>query len=643
MIRFYVLFFLFLTLSFPLNARADNVFLDKRAFEQIPVLHEGRVKPVLSMARGYLIRFSGRDTVQDLDSYTAQAWLAELLFTPEQAMFRPVFRVSLPTLREVLGLERSSGHLYHYHELQQAFRTQSDFLNQTLALDSNQWSNVQKDLIDLHENMIVFNQLMNSFSLLRPLNLSSEMIDVLPPYAQDWARAKGNYLQSLIFAERLRQQATRLAEKTTKAGTDLATLSASDQAVLSLAFMLEEMRLHGALNIVFRVVPSSYSRMAQETGQSEFFAPWALYEQGASGPETAPIIAEWAQILQAYQNSDTEKWQQSLAKIRDYSIHTNSDLMRPYALGLEWGYHHVKPMELSFLFCLLGFLSLLIFFISGRGDWRRVAWISLSCAVLVHGAALLARVIILYRPPISTLYESIIFVAWVAMAFGLLLAWLTNRQTQRADFAVFAALLSGVILNLVAFTHTAHGETMIVLAAVLNSGFWLATHVIIITIGYALCLFAAVLAHVQLYQFPHPAARKTIGLDHMVLNTTRLALLFVIVGTILGGIWADQSWGRFWGWDPKENGALLIALWLVWLLHARMTNFFADYHIMAGLAALNIIVALSWFGTNLLGVGLHSYGFSDKTLWSLIATTVIEIFLIGGLLWRIQRHKRLII
>jgi ABC-type transport system involved in cytochrome c biogenesis permease subunit len=95
------------------------------------------------------------------------------------------------------------------------------------------------------------------------------------------------------------------------------------------------------------------------------------------------------------------------------------------------------------------------------------------------------------------------------------------------------------------------------------------------------------------------------------------AMFFSFVGTVLGGLWTDDSWGRFWGWDPKENGALMIVLWNAVILHARWGGLVRD----RGLAVLaiigNVVTAWSWFGVNELGVGLHSYGFTEGVLLSL--------------------------
>ena len=107
------------------------------------------------------------------------------------------------------------------------------------------------------------------------------------------------------------------------------------------------------------------------------------------------------------------------------------------------------------------------------------------------------------------------------------------------------------------------------------------------------------------------------------------SLLFSFVGTVLGGIWADQSWGRFWGWDPKENGALLIVLWNALILHARWGGFVRERGIMLMAIFGNIIVSLSWFGVNMLGIGLHSYGFMDAAFYWLSAFCALQLALMA--------------
>ncbi|MEM7384247.1 MAG: cytochrome c biogenesis protein CcsA, partial [Verrucomicrobiota bacterium] len=114
-----------------------------------------------------------------------------------------------------------------------------------------------------------------------------------------------------------------------------------------------------------------------------------------------------------------------------------------------------------------------------------------------------------------------------------------------------------------------------------------------------------------------------------VYGITCFALLFSFVGTVLGGIWADQSWGRFWGWDPKENGALMIVIWNALMLHARWGGLVRNRGLMCLAIFGNVITSWSWFGTNMLGIGLHAYGFMDSAFFVLMAFVVSQIVLIA--------------
>ncbi|PIR15461.1 MAG: hypothetical protein COV48_14245 [Elusimicrobia bacterium CG11_big_fil_rev_8_21_14_0_20_64_6] len=115
----------------------------------------------------------------------------------------------------------------------------------------------------------------------------------------------------------------------------------------------------------------------------------------------------------------------------------------------------------------------------------------------------------------------------------------------------------------------------------------------------------------------------------MTYGVIAFSLFFSFIGTVLGGIWADQSWGRFWGWDPKENGALLIVLWNALILHMRFAGYVRERGIMLMAVFGNIITSVSWFGVNMLGIGLHSYGFMDSAFWWLLGFSVSQLVLIA--------------
>jgi ABC-type transport system involved in cytochrome c biogenesis permease subunit len=160
----------------------------------------------------------------------------------------------------------------------------------------------------------------------------------------------------------------------------------------------------------------------------------------------------------------------------------------------------------------------------------------------------------------------------------------------------------------------------------------LATHVVVINIGYASTALAGFLAMIYIIRgvFTKTLDKKTAdALSRMVYGIVCFATLFSFVGTILGGIWADQSWGRFWGWDPKENGALIIVLWNAIILHARWGGMVKQRGLMCLAVAGNIATAWSWFGVNMLGVGLHSYGFTDATFIPLVTFGVSQIVIIA--------------
>ena len=168
--------------------------------------------------------------------------------------------------------------------------------------------------------------------------------------------------------------------------------------------------------------------------------------------------------------------------------------------------------------------------------------------------------------------------------------------------------------------------------AVLDTRFWLTTHVITITIGYASNFILGSLGIIIVF---YHGLKKNISLIisrklmKSLYGILAFSILFSLLGTILGGLWADDSWGRFWGWDPKENGALMIVVWDVLLIHVMWGRLLKPYGIATLAVFSNVITVWSWFGTNQLGVGLHSYGFNESgRLWLLIfvLTQLLIIF-----------------
>jgi ABC-type transport system involved in cytochrome c biogenesis permease subunit len=249
----------------------------------------------------------------------------------------------------------------------------------------------------------------------------------------------------------------------------------------------------------------------------------------------------------------------------------------------------------------------------------------LVVAFSIHTAGLIFRMLLEGRPPVTNLYSSAIFVGWGAVFLGIIL-----ERIYRDGIGTVAAAAVGFTTQIIAHHLALGGDTMEMLRAVLDTNFWLATHVVMITVGYSSMFFAGFLAVLYVLRgfFTRTLSETSAkSLSRMVYGVVCFATLFSFVGTILGGIWADQSWGRFWGWDPKENGALLIVLWCAVILHARWGGMVRERGLMALAIFGNIVTSFSWFGVNMLGVGLHSYGFMDRAFQWLMAFIVSQVVL----------------
>ena len=291
----------------------------------------------------------------------------------------------------------------------------------------------------------------------------------------------------------------------------------------------------------------------------------------------------------------------------------------------EYLFHTLGLFPVSRILYLGAFLLAASSWLAAPVTLRTSAWRIALLAFVLTTAGLIWRIVLSGRPPVTNLHSSALFVAWVAVGLGLL-----AERFTRDGLVTAAASALGFASLLIAHHLAGEGDSMGVLIAVLDSNFWLATHVITITVGYAATFLAGFLGITFLLlraanpRFNAPAEKR---LAAMIYGVVCFALLFSFTGTILGGIWADQSWGRFWGWDPKENGAVLIVLWNALILHARWGGLIR-HRGLAVLAVLgNVVTAFSWFGTNLLGIGLHSYGFTQTGFLWLAGFTAIQLLL----------------
>jgi ABC-type transport system involved in cytochrome c biogenesis permease subunit len=360
--------------------------------------------------------------------------------------------------------------------------------------------------------------------------------------------------------------------------------------------------------------------VAGSTNEAWRNAGEALDDAAAGRPN--PALSAWGRMSVAYRAGDAATFNQAASQALAAAGTVQQELVAQS--GHELVFNRAQPFYVGMVIYVLAFLAVFVSWIWKPELMRPAAFGLLVAGAVVHSAGLLSRVILQGRPPVTNLYSSAVFVGWGAVLLGVFL-----ERMYRKGFGTAVAASAGFASLIVAHHLTGDGDTMEMMRAVLDSNFWLGTHVITITIGYSGTFLAGALAigwtirrHLSRGGGDPATSKAILGMTYGVIC---FALFFSFVGTVLGGIWADQSWGRFWGWDPKENGALLIVLWNAIILHARWGAFVRERGIMAMAIFGNVITSLSWFGVNMLGVGLHSYGFMDKAFWALTAFIVSQL------------------
>ena len=321
---------------------------------------------------------------------------------------------------------------------------------------------------------------------------------------------------------------------------------------------------------------------------------------------------KFLEVLDAYQAGNATAFNSHIAEYRELLAQNpppDYDAGRrdweAFLLRSEPFYWNAYMYLLAGCFAALAWLGF-------RKQFNRVSFWIITTAFVVHTLALILRMFVTERPPVTNLYSSAVFIGWGCVLLGIVL-----EGVFKNGFGNLVAAVAGWASLEIAWLLGRQGDTIESLEAVLDTTFWLATHVTCITLGYSTTFFAGVLgAAYILYGVATPKMTQDEGkmIARMTYGTLCFALFFSFVGTVLGGLWADDSWGRFWGWDPKENGALIIVLWNALVLHARWDGLVKD----RGLAILavvgNITTSWSWFGVNQLGVGLHNYGFNQELM-----------------------------
>jgi cytochrome c-type biogenesis protein CcsB len=626
-----------------------------REFARLPVLLNGRIQPIDSAARNSLlqIRSTGDLPLEQVPSWKfwhhpkklkAAEWLLEVTARPEQADDRPLFLIHHPDLLSELklqdkGIEKSGLRYYTFNEIRAVGQEIIEQGQKAAEVKEELRTTYQKQVAKLAHAVFLYHNLKNS---LRP-EVSDDFAQELTDFRKD--------VTSLRAAARAGQ---------TEKDFDKETLHRVEEAYVHFRGMAQS-------GYLLNVPP-----LNPEVAREEWHSAGRSVVESVGGDDFHPAVTFFAKMATAYRHHRADEFNQAVAGYQQWlAPQFAKELKKGRA---EYYYNDVKAFLHAMIIYIVAFVltggALLAFDLSPgfSESLRRSAFYLIVLALVVHTCGLVFRMVLEGRPPVTNLYSSAIFIGWGAVILGLVL-----ERIYRLGIGNAVASLAGFVTLVIAHNLALGGDTMEMLRAVLDTNFWLATHVVVVTLGYASTFVAGLLAIIYIFlglftpilsqkltqrsaaaisavtglaggaragiktavKLSSEVGKTEVGkaLAKMVYGIVCFATLFSFTGTVLGGIWADQSWGRFWGWDPKENGALIIVLWNAVILHARWGGLVRDRGLMTMAVFGNIVTSFSWFGVNMLGIGLHSYGFMDAAFKWLMGFVGSQLLIIAlGLL-----------
>ena len=277
---------------------------------------------------------------------------------------------------------------------------------------------------------------------------------------------------------------------------------------------------------------------------------------------------------------------------------------------------------------------------SGKRSYLKIAGVILAIAgLLFHASGIVMRCLIAGRPPVTNMYESIIWVSFAVSFFGMIFF-----ARYRAPVYLLAALpVSLVALLLVHQMPIAMPSSIDPLVPVLRDNFWLTIHVLTITLSYAAFALAMGFGHILLFRYARNpvSARADQPMHFWLYRVLQLGVILLAAGTILGGVWANYSWGRFWGWDPKETWALIALLCYILTLHGRLAGWWTQFGLVVASVVCFLAVLMAWYGVNfVLGKGLHSYGFGIGGENYVAGFVIADLLFVAFAIWRYRSSRK---
>ncbi|MFQ5731466.1 MAG: cytochrome c biogenesis protein CcsA [Planctomycetaceae bacterium] len=649
------------------NSAADEA-MNIRAFGDLPVVYQGRVKPFDSLSRNSLRVISAQQTFRDQNNTRQPAirWLLDTITKPETADKYRVYKVVNLDVLSTLGQGRRKGFRYSFNELTSRRPELDTQVRRARAEDRKRRTVFQRKILELHshmsaggavrqahrippadvgnshvgllESIVLYRHRMSQVPLACPMPGSKDRWQALTvPATRLWVRrfAKARKLKSLdaVFIALIRhaedpevrpridEQLFRQKLGEMKLVARQRGMAVSDEDIERVAReYLRQLRGPRYRMDVARLVRT---RLTQ-----------TMNGESLTDPDP-PQVVMLVDILAAYRDGDAKTFDEKVAGYKKWLAENApegekpSDQYHPAKLQFESMFNRFEPYFKAWMIYLAAFLLAAFAWLGWSKPLNRASFGLVGIAFVIHTVSLIARMYISGRwgVMVTNLYSSALFIGWGCCLLGMILESVYGIGIGNA-----VASVSGFGTLWIAQYLSFDGDTIAVMQAVLDTNFWLATHVTTITLGYATTYVAGLLGVAYiLLGVATPALTPSIGrsVNRMIYGTLCFAIFFSFVGTVLGGLWADDSWGRFWGWDPKENGALIIVLWNALVLHARWGGLVKDRGMALLAVGGNIVTSWSWFGVNLLGVGLHAYGFKEGVGLALILFAASQLAFIG--------------
>jgi ABC-type transport system involved in cytochrome c biogenesis permease subunit len=599
----------------PRKPSKDDVDLVR--FGKIPVQVGGRVKPLDTVARNSLLIIRTKQTLRLANGghLSATQWLADTLFNAPVADGYPAFVIQNADVLGLFGWQQSERKYFSFAELTPFLKQIEEQGEQAEKLQAVERSAYQTAILNLRNALVLYQRLKNSVQPEGAENFSAELAEFerqIPDAAKSArAREKGeNFNQAQL--DRVAASMQRYQKS-----AELAYILAVPPA-----------------SVLGSTKPARANRDWRSIGQ--------ILTQSITATEIDPAVKLYASLGDAYRSGERAAFNAGVDLLENRI--TQAQPIEARRAHYESFFNCADPFTHSMTLYLVAFLFACISWLGWSRPLNRAAFYLLLLALAIHTFGLVSRMYLQERPPVTNLYSSAIFIGWGAVIVALIL-----ERIFRDGIGAACAGAVGFVTLVIAHHLAGSGDTLEMLQAVLDTNIWLATHVVAITTGYSAMFLAGMLAIIYIIRGVFTRSLKTVtasSFERMTYGVICFATLFSFVGTVLGGIWADQSWGRFWGWDPKENGALLIVLWCAIILHARWGEYIGQRGLMVMAIFGNVITSFSWFGVNMLGIGLHSYGFMQKAFPWLVGFMLSQLALmaIAGMptkYWRSFRTSRI--